>query len=127
MTAGFSVVTNALTKVLGAQVLRSLGIHRIKVITNNPRKIVGLAGFGIAWSLRALIDALGFGIPALEALVLSCLAKDPADRWQKPLDLAQSLEIWSQGADLRRLVGTVRNAHLVQLLEQGLAFAHPQR
>jgi 3,4-dihydroxy 2-butanone 4-phosphate synthase/GTP cyclohydrolase II len=33
---------------LGAQVLRSLGIHRIKVITNNPRKIVGLAGFGIA-------------------------------------------------------------------------------
>ena len=32
---------------LGAQVLRSLGIHRIKVITNNPRKIVGLTGFGI--------------------------------------------------------------------------------
>jgi 3,4-dihydroxy 2-butanone 4-phosphate synthase / GTP cyclohydrolase II len=32
---------------LGAQVLRSLGIHRIKVLTNNPRKIVGLAGFGI--------------------------------------------------------------------------------
>jgi 3,4-dihydroxy 2-butanone 4-phosphate synthase/GTP cyclohydrolase II len=32
---------------LGAQVLRSLGIHRIKVLTNHPRKIVGLAGFGI--------------------------------------------------------------------------------
>ncbi|HEY8374853.1 MAG TPA: 3,4-dihydroxy-2-butanone-4-phosphate synthase [Nannocystis sp.] len=33
---------------LGAQALRSLGIHRIRVITNNPRKIVGLSGFGIA-------------------------------------------------------------------------------
>jgi 3,4-dihydroxy 2-butanone 4-phosphate synthase/GTP cyclohydrolase II len=32
---------------LGAQVLRSLGIHRIRVLTNNPRKIVALAGFGI--------------------------------------------------------------------------------
>ena len=32
---------------LGAQVLRSLGIHRIRILTNNPRKIVGLAGFGI--------------------------------------------------------------------------------
>jgi 3,4-dihydroxy 2-butanone 4-phosphate synthase/GTP cyclohydrolase II len=32
---------------LGAQVLKSLGIARIRVVTNNPRKIVGLEGFGI--------------------------------------------------------------------------------
>jgi 3,4-dihydroxy 2-butanone 4-phosphate synthase/GTP cyclohydrolase II len=32
---------------LGAQVLKTLGIRRIRVMTNNPRKIVGLEGFGI--------------------------------------------------------------------------------
>jgi len=32
---------------LGAQVLARLGLERIRVITNNPRKIIGLAGFGI--------------------------------------------------------------------------------
>jgi 3,4-dihydroxy 2-butanone 4-phosphate synthase/GTP cyclohydrolase II len=32
---------------LGAQVLRSLGVHRIRVLTDHPRKIVGLSGFGI--------------------------------------------------------------------------------
>jgi len=32
---------------LGAQVLRSLGLSRINVMTNNPRKIIGLGGFGI--------------------------------------------------------------------------------
>ena len=32
---------------LGAQVLRYLGVNAIRVMTNNPRKIIGLAGFGI--------------------------------------------------------------------------------
>ena len=32
---------------LGAQVLRNLGVRRIEVMTNNPRKIIGLEGFGI--------------------------------------------------------------------------------
>jgi 3,4-dihydroxy 2-butanone 4-phosphate synthase/GTP cyclohydrolase II len=32
---------------LGAQVLKSLGIRRIKVMTDNPRKIIGLEGYGI--------------------------------------------------------------------------------
>ena len=32
---------------LGAQVLKTLGIRKIRVMTNNPRKIVGLEGFGI--------------------------------------------------------------------------------
>ncbi len=33
---------------LGAQVLKSLGIRRIRVMTDNPRKIIGLEGYGIA-------------------------------------------------------------------------------
>ena len=32
---------------LGAQVLRDLGLGRIRLLTNNPRKIVGLEGFGL--------------------------------------------------------------------------------
>lgn len=32
---------------LGAQVLKQLGVRRIRVLTDNPRKIVGLEGFGI--------------------------------------------------------------------------------
>jgi 3,4-dihydroxy 2-butanone 4-phosphate synthase/GTP cyclohydrolase II len=32
---------------LGAQVLKHMGVRQIRVLTNNPRKIVGLEGFGI--------------------------------------------------------------------------------
>ena len=32
---------------LGAQVLKSIGVRRIRVMTNNARKIIGLEGFGI--------------------------------------------------------------------------------
>lgn len=32
---------------LGAQVLKKLGINRIQILTNHPRKIVGVEGFGI--------------------------------------------------------------------------------
>ncbi|MFA7233671.1 MAG: bifunctional 3,4-dihydroxy-2-butanone-4-phosphate synthase/GTP cyclohydrolase II [Terrimicrobiaceae bacterium] len=32
---------------LGAQILADLGIHRIRLLTNNPRKVVGLEGYDI--------------------------------------------------------------------------------
>jgi 3,4-dihydroxy 2-butanone 4-phosphate synthase / GTP cyclohydrolase II len=32
---------------LGAQVLRELGLHRLRLLTNNPRKIAGIQGFGL--------------------------------------------------------------------------------
>ncbi len=32
---------------VGAQILTDLGIHRLKLLTNNPRKIAGLSGYGL--------------------------------------------------------------------------------
>jgi 3,4-dihydroxy 2-butanone 4-phosphate synthase/GTP cyclohydrolase II len=33
---------------VGAQILSDLGVHRLRLITNNPRKIAGLGGYGLA-------------------------------------------------------------------------------
>jgi len=33
---------------LGAQVLRELGLHEVRLLTNNPRKIAGIAGYGLS-------------------------------------------------------------------------------
>ena len=32
---------------LGAQVLRELGLHEIRLLTSNPRKIAGINGYGL--------------------------------------------------------------------------------
>jgi len=32
---------------IGAQILVALGVHKIRLITNNPRKFIGLAGYGL--------------------------------------------------------------------------------
>jgi 3,4-dihydroxy 2-butanone 4-phosphate synthase / GTP cyclohydrolase II len=42
---------------LGAQVLRELGLRRIQVITDNPRKIIGVSGFGIEVAGSTPIEA----------------------------------------------------------------------
>lgn len=32
---------------IGAQILADYGLHKIRILTNNPRKMVGIAGFGL--------------------------------------------------------------------------------
>jgi len=32
---------------IGAQILRDLGVRKMKLLTNNPKKIVGLEGYGL--------------------------------------------------------------------------------
>ena len=32
---------------IGAQILRDLGLGSIRVLTNNPKRMVGLEGFGL--------------------------------------------------------------------------------
>ncbi len=44
---------------VGAQILNDLGVHKIRLITNNPRKIAGLKGYGLEMvdRLPLLIEA----------------------------------------------------------------------
>jgi 3,4-dihydroxy 2-butanone 4-phosphate synthase/GTP cyclohydrolase II len=41
---------------LGAQVLHDIGLKRIRLLTNNPKKIAGLTGFGIEVVERVPIE-----------------------------------------------------------------------
>ena len=47
---------------IGAQVLVDLGIKKIRLLTNNPRKIIGLEGYGLE-----IVERLGLQMPATAA------------------------------------------------------------
>ena len=41
---------------IGAQILVDLGIKEIRLLTNNPRKIVGLEGYGLKVAQRVPLE-----------------------------------------------------------------------
>ena len=43
---------------IGAEILADLGLHRIRLLTNNPRKITGIEGFGLEIVERLPIQAV---------------------------------------------------------------------
>lgn len=43
---------------VGAQILVDLGIHSLRILTNNPRKIIGLEGYGIK-----IVERVGIELP----------------------------------------------------------------
>lgn len=43
---------------IGAQILADLGLHKIKLMTNNPRKIVGIDGYGLEVVERISIESI---------------------------------------------------------------------
>lgn len=46
---------------IGAQILRDLGVRKIRLLTNNPRKITGLGGYGLE-----VVDVLPIQLPMYE-------------------------------------------------------------
>lgn len=44
---------------IGAQILADLGVRKIRLMTNNPKKIIGLEGYGLE-----VVERVGLEIPA---------------------------------------------------------------
>ena len=98
---------------VGAQILSDLGIHKIRLITNNPRKIAGLKGYGleIADRVPLLIEATPYNTAYLNTkaeklghMLLQTYLLTIAIRWRdEPLAWPERYERLEK---LRHLVDT---------------------
>ena len=54
---------------IGAQILAELGLHKIRLLTNNPKKVIGLEGYGlkVMETLPIIIQPNPYNIHYLEA------------------------------------------------------------
>ncbi len=41
---------------IGAQILRDLGVRKMRLMTNNPKKIIGLEGYGLTMVERVSLE-----------------------------------------------------------------------
>ncbi len=128
---------------VGAQILSDLGVHRLRLITNNPRKIAGLDGYGLRVDDRVplVIDAGTHNAAYLSAKRLklghlmeapqSPAAPSPGESpgptavvaWQgegsdpkRDHSLHQRLLHWAEGRQLRLLLE--EHPRLLALLER---------
>ena len=72
---------------VGAQILRDLGVGRMELITNNPRKIVGLEGYGLEVAARVPLEVApqrrNIGLPADEEAQAGTSAGAGLNNWQE--------------------------------------------
>lgn len=102
---------------VGAQILNDLGIQKLRLITNNPRKIAGLKGYGLEVSDRVplLIEANTYNTTYLNTkaeklghMLLQTYLLTIAIRWQDdPLDVTQRYD------RLEKLRHLADNQHLL--------------
>lgn len=102
---------------VGAQILNDLGIQKIRLITNNPRKIAGLKGYGleVVDRLPLLIEATPYNTTYLNTkaeklghMLLQTYLLTIAIRWQdEPLDVTQRYD------RLEKLRHLADNQHLL--------------
>lgn len=87
---------------VGAQILNDLGVHKIRLITNNPRKIAGLKGYGLEMVDRVplLIEATSYNSTYLATkaeklghMLLQTYLVTVAIHWQdEPLSVTERYE-----------------------------------
>ena len=67
---------------IGAQILADLGIHKMRLLTNNPKKIIGLEGYGLD-----IVERVALEVAATKANTTT--SRPSGTRWApagKPLD-----------------------------------------